>query len=99
MADRNVGLYYVIMRKIVGQYTTRHGELRAIYSVANSVFKHKDVEVGMIYDIQYKLGKKDVYLSGELVYVTDGNRTLFFKIKEGRTVGIPIMSIINYIIR
>ena len=98
MAGRNVGLYYLIMRKIVGQYTTRHGELRAIYSVANSIFKHKDIEIGSKYDIQYKLGKKDAYLSGVLDFVTDGNRTLFFK-TEGKTIGIPIMSIVKYIIK
>lgn len=96
MAGRNVGLYYLIMRKIVGQYTTRHGELRAIYSVANSIFKHKDIEIGMKYDIQYKLGNKDAYLSGTLELATEGNRTLFFK-TEGKSIGIPIMSIVKYI--
>jgi len=97
MADRNVGLYYLIMRKIVGQYTTRHGELRAIYSVANSVFKHKDIELGGKFDIQYKLGNKDAYLSGVLELATEGNRTLFFKTTEGKSIGIPIMSIVKYI--
>jgi hypothetical protein len=97
MAGRNVGLYYLIMRKIVGQYTTRHGELRAIYSVANSIFKHKDIELGGKFDIQYKLGNKDAYLSGVLELATEGNRTLFFKTNEGKSIGIPIMSIVKYI--
>lgn len=97
MAGRNVGLYYLIMRKIVGQYTTRHGELRAIYSVANSIFKHKDIELGGKFDIQYKLGNKDTYLSGVLELATEGNRTLFFKTTEGKSIGIPIMSIVKYI--
>lgn len=97
MAGRNVGLYYLIMRKIVGQYTTRHGELRAIYSVANSIFKHKDIELGSKFEIQYKLGNKDAYLSGVLELATEGNRTLFFKTTEGKSIGIPIMSIVKYI--
>lgn len=97
MAGRNVGLYYLIMRKIVGQYMTRHGELRAIYSVANSIFKHKDIILGSKFDIQYKLGNKDAYLSGVLELATEGNRTLFFKTTEGKSIGVPIMSIFKYI--
>jgi hypothetical protein len=53
--------------------------------------------LGGKFDIQYKLGNKDAYLSGVLELATEGNRTLFFKTTEGKSIGIPIMSIVKYI--
>jgi len=32
-----------------------------------------------------------------LELATEGNRTLFFKTLEGKSIGIPIMSIVKYI--
>lgn len=99
MADRNVGLNFLIMRKIVGQYTTRNGELRAIYSVKESAMKHRDVEIGATYEIAYKLGRFEGYLKSILVQVTDDNRTLFFKHPDPSRglIGIPIMNVIKYV--
>ena len=87
------------MRKIVDSYTTRHGELKAIYSVATANLKHRDIEMGALYEIEYRLGNQVVFLKSELDHVTDGNRTLFFKHPdpERRLIGIPIMSIIRYV--
>jgi hypothetical protein len=53
--------------------------------------------LGSKFEIQYKLGNKDAYLSGVLELATEGNRTLFFKTTEGKSIGIPIMSIVKYI--
>lgn len=87
------------MRKIVDSYTTRHGELKAIYSVATASLKHRDIEPGAVYEIEYRLGNQVVFLKAELDYATEGNRTLFFKHPdpERRLIGIPIMNIIAYV--
>jgi hypothetical protein len=81
------------MRKIVDSYTTRHGELKAIYSVATANLKHRDVEIGSVYELEYRLGNQVMFLKGELDHATDGNRTLFFKHPdpERKYIGIPIM--------
>jgi hypothetical protein len=50
------------MRKIVDSYTTRHGELRAIYSVATANLKHRDIEIGAVYELEYRLGKQVLFL-------------------------------------
>jgi membrane-bound lytic murein transglycosylase MltF len=86
------------MRKIVGQYTTTRGELKAIYDVSKSVMRHKDIEIGCEYELAYKLGRFDAYLKATLVLVTDDNRTLFFKNpeRENNLIGIPIMNVLKY---
>lgn len=87
------------MRKIIGQYTTRNGDLKAIYSVSGAIFKTKDIEIGAWYEIEYLLGKSEMYLKGKLVSATDGNRTLFFKLEDSKrkSIGIPIMNILRYV--
>jgi hypothetical protein len=90
--------YLSDMRKIVGQYTTRMGELKAIYSVQGSVMKHKDIELGCRYELAYKLGRFEGYLNAVLMFTTDDHRTLFFKNPEGiGHIGVPIMNILKYI--
>jgi len=44
-----------------------------------SVLKHRDIEIGAIYEIAYKLGNGDSYLKSELIMHTDDFRTLFFR--------------------
>jgi hypothetical protein len=87
------------MRKIVDSYTTRHGELKAIYSVATANLKHRDVEIGSVYELEYRLGNQVMFMKGELDHATEGNRTLFFKHPDvdRKLIGIPIMSIIRYV--
>jgi hypothetical protein len=87
------------MRKIVDSYTTRHGELKAIYSVATSSIKHRDIEIGALYELEYRLGNQVMFLKGELDQATEGNRTLFFKHPDPdrKLIGIPVMSIIRYV--
>jgi len=98
-AGINVGLNFLTMRKIVGQYTTRNGELKAIYSVKDSAMKHRDIEIGATYEIAYKLGRFEGYLKSILVQVTDDNRTLFFKHPDParHLIGIPVMNVIKYV--
>lgn len=87
------------MRKIVGQYTTKNGELRAIYSTKESVLKHRDIEIGAIYEIAYRLGTGDSYLKSELIMHTDDFRTLFFRHPDPsrKLIGIPLMNILKYV--
>jgi len=90
--------YHSDMRKIVGQYTTRLGELKAIYSVQGSIMKSKDIEIGCRYELAYKLGRFEGYLNATLAFTTDDHRTLFFKNPEGiGHIGIPTMNILKYI--
>jgi len=84
------------MRKIVDSYVTRKGELRAIYSTGGSKFKHKDIELKGIYEINYKLGGKESFLKGQIIGWTEEYRTIFFKV-DGKEIGVPINNITAYV--
>jgi len=89
------------MRKIVGQYITRNGELKAIYGVQSSVMRPRDIIVGESYEIAYRLPYSVGYLNAKLKFYTDDYRTLFFEnpTNPNRTIGIPIMSILKFYLK
>ncbi len=85
------------MRKIIGQYTTINGEIKAIYEIKGAVIKPKDIIIGSKYEVEFRLGQRFLkYIVGKLVEVTDNNRTLFFEVEDKR-IGVPIMNIVNYV--
>jgi len=91
-----------IMRKIVGQYITRHGELKAIFAVSHAVMKQREIIVGERYEIAYKLGNNVGYLESKLVQVTDDYRTLFFEnpdVTKTKRIGIPLNSILKFYLK
>lgn len=90
-----------IMKKIVGQYITRHGELKAIFAVSHSVMKPREIIIGERYEMAYRLGNSVAYLEAELDEVTDDYRTLFFKNPDAtkKRIGIPLNSIIKFYLK
>ena len=91
-----------IMKKIVGQYITRHGELKAIFAVSHSVMKPREIIIGERYEIAYRLGNNVGYLEAKLVEVTDNFRTLFFENPDPlktKKIGIPLNSILKYYLK
>lgn len=89
------------MRKIVGQYITKNGELKAIYSVHGATMRPKDILFGHYYEIAYTLGRGTAYLNAKLISSTDDFRTLFFQNPDNpnKTIGIPIMSIKRFYLK
>lgn len=87
------------MRRVISTYISRHGNPVAIYAIQGAVMRNKEVEVGSIYEMVYRLGIGDSYLKAELIMVTDDNRTLFFRNPDEptKTIGIPIMNIIKFV--
>lgn len=87
------------MRRVISTYISRHGNPVAIYAIQGAVMRNKEVEVGSIYEMVYRLGIGDNYLKAELIMATDDNRTLFFRNPNEPTkaIGVPIMNIIKFV--
>ncbi len=87
------------MRRVISTYISRHGNPVAIYAIHGAAMRNKEIEVGAIYEIVYRLGLGDNYLKAELIMATDDNRTLFFRnpTEPTKAIGVPVMNILKYV--